>query len=70
MREYVREQEKEEGSLWERAEGEKPLSDSQLVALHRMVDKMIAGVVAQSRKKLIRRHLPQRRNLTQGGLAG
>jgi hypothetical protein len=28
VREYVREKEKEEGSVWQLAEGQKPLSDS------------------------------------------
>jgi hypothetical protein len=63
VREYVREKEQEEGSLWHLPEGEKPLSDSQLWRYMARADKLIEESSHASRKKLIRRHLAQRRNL-------
>lgn len=61
--EFVREQEKEAGSVWEVKEGEKPLSYSQIRRYVVKADKLIADSCRASRKKLLRRHLAQRRNL-------
>ena len=63
VREYVREKEREKGSLWELAEGEKPMSDSQLWRYIAKSDGLIALSCRASRKKLLRRHLAQRRNI-------
>jgi hypothetical protein len=62
-REYVREKEQEPGSPWELLEGQKPLSDSQLWRYMARADKLISESCRASRKKLLRRHLAQRRNL-------
>jgi hypothetical protein len=62
-RAFVREKEKEAGSLWELPEGAKPLSDSQIRRYMARADKMIAESCRASRKKLLRRHLAQRRNM-------
>ncbi len=61
--EYVRDKEQEEGSNWHLAEGAKPLSDSQLWRYLARVDNAIAESCRASRKKLLRRHQAQRRNL-------
>jgi hypothetical protein len=63
VREYAREKEAEEGSAWHLADGAKPLSDGQLRRYVARVDAMIADSCRASRKKLLRRHLAQRRNL-------
>jgi len=63
VREYVREKEHEAGSVWKLSKGRKPLSDSQLWRYMAEADKLIAESCRASRKKLIRRHLAQRRNL-------
>jgi hypothetical protein len=63
IREYVREKEAEGGSPWHLADGEKPLSDSQLYRYLQRVDSQIAESCRTSRKKLLRRHQAQRRNL-------
>lgn len=63
VREYAREKERESGSAWELPEGGKPLSDGQLWRYIGMADKLIAESCRASRKKLLRRHLAQRRNL-------
>jgi hypothetical protein len=63
VREYAREKEKKEGSAWHLAEGQNPLSDGQLWRYIGKADKMIAESCRASRKKLLRRHLAQRRNL-------
>ncbi len=63
VREYVREKEQEKGSPWESPPDGKPLSDSQLWRYMAAADKLIAESCRASRKKLIRRHLAQRRNL-------
>jgi hypothetical protein len=63
VREYVREQESKEGSAWQLGEGEKSLSDSQLWRYMARADRLIAQSCRASRKKLLRRHLAQRRNL-------
>ncbi len=61
--EYVREQEADEGSPWHVAEGGKPLSYSQIRRYAVRAEKVIAESCRASRKRLLRRHLAQRRNL-------
>ncbi len=51
VREYVREQEQEKGSLWELAEGDKPLSDSQLWRYIAKSDKLIAEKLPRIKEK-------------------
>ncbi|HVS37417.1 MAG TPA: hypothetical protein VMS17_17780 [Gemmataceae bacterium] len=63
VREDVRENEHEAGSVWELPEDAKPLSDSQLWRYMAKADKLIAESCRAPRKKLLRRHLAQRRNL-------
>lgn len=63
VREYAREKEREPGSAWELPEHAKPLSDGQLWRYIGMADKLIAESCRAHRKKLLRRHLAQRRNL-------
>jgi hypothetical protein len=63
VREYVREQEQKEDSPWKLAEGDKPLSDSQIARYIQRADMLVAESCKVSRKKLFRRHLAQRRNL-------
>jgi hypothetical protein len=61
--EYVREKEREEGSAWHLAEGQKPLSDASLRRYLSKADRAIAESCRASRKILLRRHLAQRRSL-------
>jgi hypothetical protein len=63
VREYAREKEAEAGSAWELPAGGKPLSDGQLWRYIARADKLIAESCRASWKKLLRRHLAQRRNL-------
>ena len=63
VREYVREKEQQEDSPWHLAEGQKSLSNSQLWRYIAKADKEITASCHASRKKLVRRHLAQRRNL-------
>jgi hypothetical protein len=63
VREYAREKEQEAGSAWELKPGGKPLSDGQLWRYVARADRLIAESCRVSRKKLLRRHLAQRRNL-------
>jgi hypothetical protein len=63
IREFVREREKEPGSPWFLQDGEEPLSDSQLRRYTQRADRLIAESFERSRKRLLRRHLAQRRNL-------
>lgn len=63
VREYVREQEQEDKSPWKLAEGKRPLSASQLWRYIAKADKLIRDSCRTSRKRLMRRHLAQRRNL-------
>jgi hypothetical protein len=60
---YVREREKEAGSAWELPPGGKPMSDSQIRRYVARATAMISESCRASRKKLLRRHLAQRRNL-------
>lgn len=61
--EYVREQEQAEGSVWHVGEGDKPLSYSQIRRYAAKAEKLIAASCRAHRKKVLRRHLAQRRNL-------
>jgi hypothetical protein len=63
LREYVREKEQVAGSPWKLADGQTSLSDSQLWRYIAKADQLITDSCRTSRKKLIRRHLVQRRNL-------
>jgi hypothetical protein len=63
VREYMREKEKEDGSAWFLAEGETPLSDSQIRRYQTQADKLMTASHERSRNKLFRRHLAQRRSL-------
>jgi hypothetical protein len=63
VREFVREKEKEQGSAWFLADGETPLSESQIRRYQQKADALMAESHERSRKKLLRRHLAQRRNL-------
>jgi hypothetical protein len=63
VREYVREKEQVEGSAWQLPAGRKPLSDATLWRYIGKADRLIAESCRSSRKKLLRRHLAQRRNL-------
>src|SRR5262249_28869998 len=63
IREYVREKEQEDGSAWKLADGQKPLSDSQLWRYLARANKEIAASCRASTKKLLRRHPAQRRSV-------
>ncbi|SRR5579883_691096 len=63
VREYAREKEQEPGSAWQIPPQGKPLSDGQLWRYIGMADKQITESCRASRKRLLRRHLAQRRNL-------
>jgi hypothetical protein len=62
LREWVREQESVETSLWHLPPGAKPLSDGQLRRYVRAAEKLIGESCRASRKKLLRRHIARRRN--------
>ncbi len=61
--EYVHEKEREDGSAWHLADGAKPLSNASLRRYLAKADQLIAESCRASRKKLLRRHLAQRRHL-------
>src|SRR5262245_55168373 len=61
--EFVRKQEQEEGSHWYLADGEKPLSYSQIRRYAVKVDKLIAKSNRTSQKKQLQQHIAMRRNL-------
>jgi hypothetical protein len=63
LRPYVSEQQAVPGSPWELAGGKKPLSDRQIRRYAAAADRVIAESCRTSRKRLMRRHLAQRRNL-------
>jgi hypothetical protein len=69
VREFVREKEKEEGSLWFLLPDEKPLSDSQIRRYLLAADKLIAESCRASRRTLTRRHLARRRNIAAKALS-
>jgi hypothetical protein len=60
---YVRENQSALGSAWFLADGEKPLSDAMIRKYQERADKLVVQSHEKSRKKLLRRHLAQRRNL-------
>jgi hypothetical protein len=60
---YVREKEKEKGSAWELADGVSPLSEGMIRKLLAKADAAVEASHVRSRRKLMRRHLAQRRNL-------
>jgi hypothetical protein len=59
VRKYVREKVEAKDQVW----GEKPLSDGQLYRYLQKVDALLAHSCKSGRKRLIRRHLTQRRAL-------
>lgn len=61
--EFVRGREAEPGSAWHLAPGASPLSDSQIRRLLAKADASIEASHVRSRRKLLRRHMAQRRNL-------
>jgi hypothetical protein len=61
--EYVREKQADKGSCWFVAEGETSLSDSQIRRYLQRADELIYATGERSRKRLLRRHLAQRRRL-------
>lgn len=63
VREYVREKEQEDGSPWQLAKDQKPLSDSQLWRYIHKADQEISSSVLASRKKALRRHKARREYL-------
>jgi len=63
VRRYVAEMEAAGTAPWTIAEGGKPLSERQIRYYVAAADKLIAESCRQSRKKLLRRHQAQRRNL-------
>ena len=63
VREYAREMEQTAGSIWELAPDAKPLSDGQLRRYVARADKLVVESCRAHRKKLIRKHAAQRRNL-------
>jgi hypothetical protein len=69
VREYVREKEQEGAPPWAVPEGGKPLSDGTLWRYIGRADRLIAESCRASRKKLLRRHLTQRRALFARALA-
>jgi hypothetical protein len=60
---FVRENQSEQTSAWFVAEGEKPLSEAMIRKYQERADKLLIESHEKSRKKLLRRHLAQRRNL-------
>jgi hypothetical protein len=62
-RRYVAEKEAASEEPWTVPEGGKPVSERTLWRYIQMTDKMIAETCREGRKRLLRRHLAQRRNL-------
>jgi hypothetical protein len=62
IREYVTEQQTRHGP-WKLAEGEKPLSDSQLARYTSRADALNAEAARESNQRAFRRHMAQRRHL-------
>src|SRR5258708_7151856 len=63
VREYVREQEQENGSPWKPAKRQTPLSDSQLRRYVQRADRLIQASVKEKRSKALRRHLARRERM-------
>src|SRR5579885_249780 len=62
-RRYVAEKEAAAEEPWTIPEGGRPVSERTLWRYIEQTDKMIAQTCRESRKRLLRRHLAQRRNL-------
>jgi hypothetical protein len=60
---FIRAKEAEPGSLWEVSRGRTPLSEAMIWKLLQRADEAIVQSCDNSRKRLRRRHLAQRRNL-------
>jgi hypothetical protein len=60
---HVRQNEREEGSPWQLAEGETPLSRSQIYRYAAKAEALIQESCRTSRKRLLRKHRAQRRYL-------
>jgi hypothetical protein len=60
---YVRDKEREEGSLWYVTEGHEPLSYCQIRRYVMKAEARIAATCKANREKLFRQHLVQRRHL-------
>jgi hypothetical protein len=58
--EYVREQEQTDGSPWNLAEDETPLSERQIRRYIEKADRLIDESTRESRKRALRRHLARR----------
>lgn len=63
VREYVREQERADGSPWKLGPRQKPFADSTLWWYIAQADRLARKSVAQSARKAVRNHLAKRRNL-------
>ena len=63
VRDYVRDEEKKEGSLWFLKPGEEPMSDSQIWRYMQKADELLRQTHEKSRASNLRRHLAQRRRL-------
>src|SRR5262245_5408513 len=63
VRQYVSEKETAGEEPWKLAEGQRPLSERQLRRYVVRAEKLLAESCRTSRKKLLRRHLAQRRAL-------
>jgi hypothetical protein len=63
VRDYVRAKEQEQGSLWVLAEGETPLSGSQIRRYQQRADQLILESHEHSRKRLFRQHMAMLRRL-------
>src|SRR4051812_22535416 len=63
VRQYVAEKEKVGETPWAIPAGGKPLSERQIRRYVEQADRLIQDTCRTSRKKLLRRHLAQRRNL-------
>jgi hypothetical protein len=61
--EFVREREKEPGSPWHLADGETPLSYSQIRRYANRAEKVIQDTARTSRKRLLRSHVARRNHL-------
>jgi hypothetical protein len=63
IREYVREREKQPGSIWYRGEGQNPISDATLWRYLSKTEQLISESFISSREKLIRWHIAKRNDL-------
>src|SRR5262249_49154062 len=63
VRDFVREKEKEEGSAWFVAAGDKPLSDAMIRKYQERADRLVDQEHEKSRKRLFRRHVARLNHL-------